>query len=72
MRERIFPDWKCSTITPVEKVTGTNKPEEFRPINNLPSYEKVLEIVVKTQIALLAHNIIANQQSGFRKKHSCE
>lgn len=33
LRMGIFPEWKCSVITPVEKIAGTVAPEEFRPIN---------------------------------------
>lgn len=74
LSEGIFPNWKCSTITPVEKVTGTVKPEELRPINNLPSSEKVIEIIAKKQIDeyITNNNILADEQSGFRKNHSCE
>lgn len=36
----IFPDWKCSTIIPVEKIMGTNKPEELRPINRYANTRK--------------------------------
>lgn len=70
----IFPNWKCSTITPVEKVPGTIKAAEFRPINCMPSYEKIFEIIIKKQIDdyIEENNIIAHEQSGFRKHHSCE
>lgn len=70
----IFPEWKCSTVVPVEKVSGTIEAEEFRPINCMPTYEKVIEIIVKSQLDeyLEMNNIIVGQQSGFRKNHSCE
>lgn len=69
-----FPDWKCSIITPIQKVNGTINPEELRPINCLPAYEKVLEILAKQQLDdyLNDNKILAQQQSGFRKFHSCE
>lgn len=69
-----FPDWKCATITPAEKITGSLKPEDMRPINNLPAYEKVIEILAKDQleIYLSENDILVENQSGFRKKHSCE
>lgn len=74
MRCGVFPDWKCSTIIPVEKITGTDKPEELRPINSMPTIEKIFEIIIKKQIDeyLDKNNIIAKQQSGFRRNHSCE
>lgn len=70
----IFPDWKCSTITPIEKVTSSTKPEDMRPINNMKSMEKVLEIIVKKQLDNYVNdnNILVECQSGFRKNHSCE
>lgn len=71
----VFPEsWKLTTIVPVEKVKGTKKPEEIRPINTLPSDEKIIETVVKNQLQeyLNRHEIIIEEQSGFRSKHSCE
>lgn len=43
-------NWKTSTIIPIPKVEKARKASEFRPINILPIYEKVLELVVKKQI----------------------
>lgn len=70
----VFPNWKCSTITPVEKISGAIQPEDFRPINNLPAYEKVIEIIAKNQLENFVNDnrILADNQSGFRKNHSCE
>jgi hypothetical protein len=70
-----FPEeWKTSVIIPLQKVSKTKKCEEFRPINTVPVYEKLLEIVVKEQITLHCNvnNLIASEQSGFRNDHSCE
>ncbi|XP_025156900.1 uncharacterized protein LOC112589101 [Harpegnathos saltator] len=69
------PDgWKTSTIIPIPKVGKPRIASEYRPINILPIYEKVLELVVKEQIEayLENNNIISEHQSGFRKQHSCE
>lgn len=67
-------EWKISKITPIQKVIGSNKIEDRRPINTLPVYEQVLEEVVKIQlIKFIDDNRIINpEQSGFRKGHSCE
>lgn len=46
----VAKSWKNSVIIPTPKVNGTMKCEEFRPINMLPTYEKVLEGVVKNQL----------------------
>lgn len=36
-------EWKNSIIVPIQKVVGSKKAEEYRPINTLPLYEKILE-----------------------------
>lgn len=65
---------KISTIVPIQKVNNTIKSEEFRPVNTLPSIEKVLELVVYEQLLEHVNNnsILITNQSGFRKKYSCE
>lgn len=71
----IFPSaWKTSVIIPVPKVANTVLCEEFRPINTVPPYEKVLEIAVKNQLLTYCdtNKLIVPNQSGFRKDHSCE
>lgn len=70
-----FPgDWKNSLITPIQKVQNTINASEFRPINVLPTFEKILEIVVYKQLIkfLNDNNILVPEQSGFRESHSCE
>jgi len=70
-----FPQsWKLSTIIPIPKVKNTRKCEEFRPINTLPKYEQILEVIIKEQILhyLDKHNILCQEQSGFRSNNSCE
>lgn len=71
----VFPKkWKKSVVVPVPKVHNTKPSHQFRPINTVEAYEKVLELVVKKQ--LLQHcdlnNILVSNQSGFRHNHSCE
>ena len=75
LQEGVFPDClKTSTIIPVPKVANTIKCEEFRPINMLPTWEKVLEKIVYKQLKeyVEKNSIIIEEQSGFREKHSCE
>lgn len=66
--------WKQSVVVPIPKISGTTKAEEYRPINMLPIYEKVLEIIVKDQCLEYLNNerILIEEQSGFRQIHSCE
>lgn len=71
---RFLKEWKTSTIIPISKVEKPKRGSDYRPINILPIYEKVLEIIVKKQIELYleSNNIITEHQSGFRKNYSCE
>lgn len=71
----VFPqEWKTSTVIPVPKIPGTTNHVEFRPINTVAVYEKVLEMVVKEQLQSFcdSNNILVSNQSGFRQRHSCE
>ncbi|KMQ85478.1 rna-directed dna polymerase from mobile element jockey-like protein, partial [Lasius niger] len=75
LEEGRFPnEWKEATVVPVPKVQGTINIEKFRPINKLPVYEKILEIMVHSQLVeyLESNDILKECQSGFRTKHSCE
>lgn len=75
LKKGVFPDcWKNSTIVPVPKIPRSIKCSDFRPINQLPLPEKLLEIVVKEQLMeyINSNDILIHQQSGFRKNHSCE
>ena len=70
-----FPKhWKKTTIIPIEKIANTNKAEEFRPINMVPVYEKLLEVVVNNQFIeyFEKNNLLSEYQAGFRKNNSCE
>ena len=66
--------WKQSMVSPIPKVPGTVKCDEFRPINTLPTYEKILEEAVRESIDyhISDNQIVIEEQSGFRKNHSCE
>lgn len=74
MTGRLSDKFKLSTTIPIRKVSRTNKCEEFRPINMLPTIKNIIEKMVYKQ--LLGHvekkNILITEQSGFRSKHSCE
>lgn len=71
----MFPEkWKIATVTPIRKVNNTNNANEFRPINQLPIYEKILELIVKEQLEnfLNVNKILIDEQAGFRRNYSCE
>lgn len=67
-------DWKVSTVIPIEKKPNASNCNEFRPVNMLPAYEKVLELMVKDDLCnfIETNNILTNCQAGFRKNNSCE
>lgn len=66
--------WKTATVIPIPKIEKPRKASDYRPINILPIYEKVLELIVKEQIEefVQRNDIISEHQSGYRKYHSCE
>lgn len=71
----IFPEiLKKSTIIPIEKISGTKRIEEFRPINTLPCFERLIERIVYDQLIKFVEksDISYEKQSGFRNAHSCE
>jgi hypothetical protein len=75
IREGIFPEcWKTAMVVLIPKVKFPQKPEDYRPINILPLFEKILEIVMSMQITKYVeeNEILCTMQSGFRKSHSCE
>ena len=65
---------KVSTIIPIEKTKGAVKADDFRPVNMLSTTEKILEKVVNKQLLefINLNIILIENQSGFRKHHSCE
>lgn len=65
---------KVSTIVPIQKVSNNTEAHNLRPINTLPPVEKLIEICVDTQLReyLEVNNLMMENQSGYRRKHSCE
>lgn len=65
---------KISVVIPIRKVNKTMLCEEFRPVNTLPTVEKILEKVIYGQLErhIRENNILSKFQSGFREKYSCE
>ena len=71
----VFPtSWKESLFVPIQKVSGTVFANEFRPINKLNIFEKVLETVVKEQLVeyINSNHLFIPEQSGYRVGHYCE
>jgi hypothetical protein len=75
IRESTMPDeLKTSVVTPIPKIPSPKTPEDFRPVNNMPVIEKIIECAVYEQLIdyLNENNILSGFQSGFRKQHSTE
>ena len=74
LRTSTIPDiFKISRILPISKPDkSVNLIDSYRPINNLPCLEKVLEehILTHLNILLRDNNIIHDNHHGGRKKHS--
>lgn len=75
LKSGVFPsEWKTSTVTPIPKIKNRKQASEFRPINTMPNDEKIIEHIVKKQLAkyIEENNLISPLQSASRSKHSCE
>ena len=68
----VHPDWKLGVVTPLFKEGDPTNPSNYRPISVLPSISKLLERLVHNQLYkfLDVFQILANEQSGFRKGYS--
>jgi hypothetical protein len=66
--------FKQSTVTPVPKDKNITSPESYRPINNLPVIEKLIEQVVFEQLNehVEKNKLLGDAQFGFRRYHSTE
>jgi len=71
LQKSVVPErWKEAIIIPIPKIKGTIRINEFRPINKLPIYEKILEMVIHKQLVkyLESNELITVCQSGFRSE----
>lgn len=75
MAKSIYPqNWKTAAIITIPKLRNPKKTSDYRPINILPIYEKILEMIVKEQLGkfIEKYNLLSSQQAGYRKNYSCE
>ena len=75
LRTAIFPDdWKFAKISPIFKDGTKNECGNYRPISVISTVAKLFEGIVYHQLRsfIAANNILIDQQSGFRPKHSTE
>ena len=61
---------KIAKVIPIHKKGKLNELGNYRPVSVLPAFSKVYEILVYNRIFKFIddHNILYNQQFGFRKK----
>ena len=73
--EGIFPsDWKQSLVVPIFKSGDQTSLSNYRPISLTNILSRILEKIVNKQIKqyMNNHNLISDNQHGFRNNHSCE
>ena len=73
-RSALPADWKLAHIAPVFKKGERYKPSNYRPISLTSIACKMLEHIVTSHIMthLEKHNILSEEQHGFRRGRSCE
>ena len=76
LTEGKVPDqWKKANVVAVWKNKGAkNAPENYRPISILPVLARLFEKIVAKQLSRYCyeHNVIPQQQFGFRESSNCE
>ena len=68
-------EWnKLATVTPIHKGGKTDNTNNYRPISVIPIVMKLFERAVHSQLTnyLTTHDMLAPEQSGFRKQHSTD
>ena len=67
-------DWRSANVAPIFKKSDRSKPANYRPVSLTCISCKLLErIIVKNLLAHLeSHNILVDNQHGFRSGRSCE
>ena len=75
LNTRVVPaDWKTANVVPIFKKGDRSKPANYRPVSLTSVVSKMLEHIVVSNIMrhLDSHNILNENQHGFRQKSSCE
>ncbi|CAH8638661.1 unnamed protein product [Dicrocoelium dendriticum] len=65
--------WKQGVITPIDKGGDRTNPSNYRPIALLPTASKVMESIIDDFLRCHSESLslIAPEQHGFRRAHSC-
>ena len=73
---KIPDDWRQALIAPIHKAGNKNKTvaENYRPVSLTSVTCKVLENIIHSHIIshLDRHNVLHDNQHGFRRKRSCK
>ena len=75
MKQGIYPDcFKIAQVTPLFKGGDKTILGSYRPISLLPAMSKILEKVILARMMsfLTEHDVLANEQFGFRPKFTTE
>jgi hypothetical protein len=75
LRKSMLPNaLKISIVTPKAKAKVLKEPQSFRPVNNLPVIEKIIERIVFNRLLMHVsdNNLLDESQFGFRRNHSTE
>ena len=70
----VFPDdWKKSNVVPIHKKDSKNLIKNYRPINLLPVFSKVLERLIFNSLFyyFIQNKLFTECQSGFIPGDSC-
>ena len=73
IRSSSFPEiWKQALVVPIPKSGILTKVQNYRPISLLPLPGKIMEKLIHQQLSnhLESESLLAEEQHGFRKKHS--
>ena len=72
LSEQVPKAWKISRVLPLHKKGTKDKKENYRPVSILPSTSKVLEEVVRRQVAKYfeSNGLLPGSQFGFRAGRS--
>ena len=67
-------DWRQGNIAPIYKKGDKHKASNYRPVSLTSICSKLIEHIIVSNLRdhLDKHNILANEQHGFRAKRSCE
>ena len=73
-QSRVPPDWKQANIVPVFKKGDCTLCSNYRPVSLTCICSKILEHIIYSHIFshLSQHNILCDEQHGFRHGRSCE